>query len=377
MPSIKRTKVAKGRKRSIPLAKRPKGFNGHQVNPFNPYVRRQAPTTKTPNGNSHASQSSTQVVGVNGDSATREYRSWDSDSAIRLYLHDICQVKLLTPEEEIVLAKRIRNGDKNAREHMIKANLRLVVKIAKDYMGMGLPMLDLISEGNIGLMKAVERFDPSFGAKVSTYAAWWIKQSIKKAISNQGKTIRLPHHMVDKVSQMHKAENRLFDRLGQQPTVEEIAFEMGVPVSRVKFLREASLHTVSLEKPADVETGVTIGEVVCDENAEDPSNACILGSRKELLRKVIKLLRGHEEKIIRERFGLDGGEIKTLEQVGRMFNLTRERIRQIQTMALIKLYKIIQNYERTGILDGKVYVASNKHQRKQHRLLSVTQAAAI
>ncbi len=201
---------------------------------------------------------------------TRERSSYDGDTAIKLYLREIGQVKLLTPQEEIELAARIKKGDKKAREQMIKANLRLVVKIARDYEGIGLPLLDLISEGNIGLMKAVERFDPAKGGKLSTYGSWWIKQSIKRALANQSKTIRLPVHLVDKISKMRRTAMRLQEELGREPTDEELGEELGITASRVAQMRMAAIRPASLDAPIGDEDSNNFAEVVQDESADTP-----------------------------------------------------------------------------------------------------------
>ena len=200
----------------------------------------------------------------------RERSSYDGDTAIKLYLREIGQVKLLTPQEEIELAARIKKGDKKAREQMIKANLRLVVKIARDYEGIGLPLLDLISEGNIGLMKAVERFDPAKGGKLSTYGSWWIKQSIKRALANQSKTIRLPVHLVDKISKMRRTAMRLQEEFGREPTDEELGEEMGITASRVAQMRMAAIRPASLDAPIGDEDSNNFAEVVQDESADTP-----------------------------------------------------------------------------------------------------------
>ena len=197
----------------------------------------------------------------------RESSRYDADTSIRLYLREIGQVKLLTPEEEIQLAARIKKGDKKAREHMIKANLRLVVKIARDYEGIGLPLLDLISEGNIGLMKAVERFDPEKGGKLSTYGSWWIKQSIKRALANQSKTIRLPVHLVDKISKMRRIGMRLQEELGREATDEELADELGMTAARVRQMRQAAIRPASLDAPIGDDDSNNFSDVVQDENA--------------------------------------------------------------------------------------------------------------
>jgi RNA polymerase primary sigma factor len=277
-----------------------------------------------------------------------DYRgSYDSDTAIKLYLREIGQVKLLTPQEEIELAARIKKGDKKAREQMIKANLRLVVKIARDYEGIGLPLLDLISEGNIGLMKAVERFDPSKGGKLSTYGSWWIKQSIKRALANQSKTIRLPVHLVDKISKMRRVAMQLQEELGREPTDEEIALEMGLPTSRVTQMRLAAIRPASLDAPIGDEDSNNFSEIVQDESAETPYQQLEEKTVTSMLRSLIEKLDAREATILRERFGLDGGPEKTLEEVGAKFGVTRERVRQIQNIALRKLRKMIEKLEAT------------------------------
>jgi len=200
----------------------------------------------------------------------QEAERHDGDSAIRLYLREIGQVKLLTPQEEIELAAKIKKGDRKAREHMIKANLRLVVKIARDYEGIGLPLLDLISEGNIGLMKAVERFDPKKGGKLSTYGSWWIKQSIKRALANQSKTIRLPVHLVDKISRMRRTAMKLQEDLGREPTDEELAAELGTTAARVSQMRTASIRPASLDAPVGDDDSNNFSEIVEDERAVNP-----------------------------------------------------------------------------------------------------------
>jgi RNA polymerase primary sigma factor len=277
----------------------------------------------------------------------RERSGYDGDTAIKLYLREIGQVKLLTPKEEVELAARIKKGDKKAREHMIKANLRLVVKIARDYEGIGLPLLDLISEGNIGLMKAVERFDPSKGGKLSTYGSWWIKQSIKRALANQSKTIRLPVHLVDKISKMRRIAMRLQEELGREPSDDEIAGEMGIPVSRVTQMRLAAIRPASLDAPIGDEDSNNFAEVVQDENAETPYEQLEDKTVTKMLREMVTTLDPREATILRARFGLDGGPEKTLEEVGEKFGVTRERVRQIQNIALRKLRKMIEKLEAT------------------------------
>jgi len=269
------------------------------------------------------------------------------DNAFRLYIREIGQVQLLTIQEEIDLAARIKKGDKAAREHMIKANLRLVVKIARDYEGFGLPLLDLISEGNIGLMKAVERFDPSKGGKLSTYGAWWIKQGIKRALANQSKTIRLPVHLVDKIFRMRKVALKLQESLGREPTDEELADEMGIPVKRITKMRSASMRPTSLDAPLgeDGDSSKTVADVVEDESASTPYEDLEEKTVTGMLGELVKSLNNRESEILRYRFGLDGGTEKTLEEVGVKFGVTRERIRQLQNIALLKLRRMIEKIE--------------------------------
>ncbi len=274
-----------------------------------------------------------------------ERGGYDGDTAIKLYLREIGQVKLLTPEEEILLAARIKKGDKRAREHMIKANLRLVVKIARDYEGIGLPLLDLISEGNIGLMKAVERFDPAKGGKLSTYGSWWIKQSIKRALANQSKTIRLPVHLVDKISKMRRVSMQLQEELGREPSDEELAGELGTTASRIAQMRQASIRPASLDAPIGDDDTNNFSEIVQDENAESPYEMLEDKTVTGMLEEMVKKLDDREATILRYRFGLDGGNERTLEEVGEKFNVTRERVRQIQNIALRKMRKMIEKLE--------------------------------
>ena len=274
---------------------------------------------------------------------------YDGDSAYKLYLREIGQVGLLTIQQEIDLASLIKKGDKEARELMIKANLRLVVKIARDYEGFGLPLLDLISEGNIGLMKAVERFDPAKGGKLSTYAAWWIKQSVKRALANQSKTIRLPVHLVDKIAKMRRAEVKLHEELGREATNEEVAFEMNTTPQRIAQMRAASIRPTSLDAQIGDEDSNTYGEIVEDEAAETPYEQLEDKTVTDMLHDLVETLDPRELTILRYRFGLDGGQERTLEEVGEKFGVTRERIRQIQNIALRKLRKRIEKIEAQKI----------------------------
>jgi RNA polymerase primary sigma factor len=275
----------------------------------------------------------------------RESTRYDGDTAIKLYLREIGQVKLLSPEEEIELAARIKKGDKKAREQMIKANLRLVVKIARDYEGIGLPLLDLISEGNIGLMKAVERFDPAKGGKLSTYGSWWIKQSIKRALANQSKTIRLPVHLVDKISKMRRLSMRLTEEFGREPTDEELAGELGITAARVTQMRQAALRPTSLDAPIGDDDSNLFSDIVEDENAHSPYTNLEDKTVTDMLQDMVTHLAPREATILRYRFGLDGGTERTLEEVGARFNVTRERVRQIQNLALRKLRRMIEKLE--------------------------------
>ena len=275
----------------------------------------------------------------------RERPAYDGDSAIKLYLREIGQVQLLTPQEEIVLAAKIKRGDKKAREHMIKANLRLVVKIARDYENLGLPLLDLISEGNIGLMKAVERFDPAKGGKLSTYGSWWIKQSIKRALANQSKTIRLPVHLVDKISKMRRTAMKLHELLGHEPTAEELAQELGISPARVTQMQTAAIRPASLDAPVGDDDSHNFSEIVQDESAFSPYEQLEDKTVTDMLQEMVKTLDEREATILRFRFGLDGGKERTLEEVGEKFGVTRERVRQIQNSALRKLRKMIEKLE--------------------------------
>lgn len=265
-----------------------------------------------------------------------------------LYLREIGQVKLLTPEEELELAKRVKNGDDQAREQMIKANLRLVVKIARDYEGQGLPLLDLINEGNIGLMKGVERFDPSKGAKLSTYAALWIKQSVRRALSNFSKTIRLPDHVVDKLAKIRKAEMHLHEILDREPSDEELADHLGLDARRVHSYREAARAPVSLDAPISDTDSNQVSEVVADPNAAAPFERLVKETDKALILEVFGGLTPREQTILAMRFGLKDDRQKTLEEIGQHFGVTRERIRQIESEALKKLRVKMEARERSG-----------------------------
>lgn len=267
------------------------------------------------------------------------------DSNIGLYLREISQVPLLTPAEEIRLAAKIKRGNKRAREKMITANLRLVVKIAHDFSTFGLPLLDLISEGNIGLMKAVERFDPKKGGKLSTYASWWIKQSIKRALANQSKTIRLPVHLVDKIGKIRRVANRMTEELGREPTSEELAEELGLAVAKVSHLKNVAVRPASLDARINADDDTPFGDLVSDERAEDPFAALRDKDLRDEIVDLLDILDTRERRIISYRFGLEGGRERTLEEVGKKFGVTRERIRQIQNIALLKMRRALRKRE--------------------------------
>ncbi len=270
----------------------------------------------------------------------------DSDSGIKIYLREIGQIPLLTPEQEIELAAKIKKGDKAARSLMIRSNLRLVVKIAHDYANLGLPLLDLISEGNIGLMKAVERFDPAKGGKLSTYAAWWIKQSIKRALANQSKTIRLPVHLVDKISKMRRVALQMSEELGREPTDDELAEEVGLSSGKISQLKTVSIRPASLDAPISDDDSTEFGEIVGDLEALTPFEQLRDQNLRDEVSDLLAVLDEREKKIIFSRFGLDGGKAKTLEEVGKKFGVTRERIRQLQNIALMKLRRALQKKEK-------------------------------
>jgi RNA polymerase primary sigma factor len=269
-----------------------------------------------------------------------------TDNAFGLYLREIGREKLLTPEEEIRLAGRIKRGDKAARERMITANLRLVVKLATDYANLGLPLLDLVSEGNIGLMKAVERFDPQKGGKLSTYAAWWIKQSIKRALANQGKTIRVPVHQIEKIAKIRRLIERLTVEFGREPTDEELADEVGLSAPQISALKSSGIQPTSLDAPIGKDDGETLfGDMISDESAEDPLEYLEEKDARVMLEGVLKVLTARERDIIKLRYGLGGGRERTLEEIGTKLGITRERIRQIQMGALKKMRREVGRKE--------------------------------
>ena len=259
------------------------------------------------------------------------------EDPVRMYLKEIGKVPLLSAEEEIELAKRMENGDQEAKQRLAEANLRLVVSIAKRYVGRGMLFLDLIQEGNLGLIKAVEKFDYRKGYKFSTYATWWIRQAITRAIADQARTIRIPVHMVETINKLIRVSRQLLQELGREPTPEEISEEMGMPVDRVREILKISQEPVSLETPIGEEEDSHLGDFIQDDNVPVPAEAASFTLLREQLVEVLGTLTEREQKVLRLRFGLDDGRARTLEEVGKEFNVTRERIRQIEAKALRKL----------------------------------------
>ena len=263
--------------------------------------------------------------------------SFATDDPVRMYLKEIGKVPLLTPEEELDLAKRMSEGDEEAKRRMTEANLRLVVSIAKRYVGRGMLFLDLIQEGNLGLIKAVEKFDYTKGYKFSTYATWWIRQAITRAIADQARTIRIPVHMVETINKTIRVSRQLLQELGHDPSAEEIAAEMDMPVEKVRDILKIAQEPVSLETPIGEEEDSHLGDFIPDEDASEPSEAASFSLLREQLEEVLETLAPREKKVLELRFGIVDGRTRTLEEGGKEFNVTRERIRQIEAKALRKL----------------------------------------
>ena len=263
--------------------------------------------------------------------------SFSTDDPVRMYLKEIGKVPLLTPEEEVELAKQMSLGDEDAKHRMTEANLRLVVSIAKRYVGRGMLFLDLIQEGNLGLIKAVEKFDYTKGYKFSTYATWWIRQAITRAIADQARTIRIPVHMVETINKTIRVSRQLLQELGHDPSAEEIAREMDMPVDKVRDILKIAQEPVSLETPIGEEEDSHLGDFIPDEDASEPSEAASFSLLREQLEEVLDTLAPREKKVLELRFGIVDGRTRTLEEVGKEFNVTRERIRQIEAKALRKL----------------------------------------
>ena len=275
-----------------------------------------------------------------------EELSTEERSPIRYYLDQIGKTPLLTLEEETALARRVLKGDEAARQKMIQSNLRLVVRIAKDYDNFGLSLMDLISEGNFGLIKAVERFDPDKGGKLSTYASWWIKQSIKRALASNGKTIRLPVHMVDRIAQMRRVTARLTVEIGREPHNDEIAMAMEIPLAKVVHMKSIANRAASLDQPVGEEGDATLGDLVKDESERTPFETLRGKSDNAEIAEMLAALEPREAEILTHRFGLNGERPLTLEEVGELFKLTRERVRQLQQSALMQLRRIMTERQK-------------------------------
>lgn len=269
----------------------------------------------------------------------------ENESGLNRYLREIGRIPLLTQEEELALAAKVKKGDASARERMILSNLRLVVTIAHDYANLGLPLLDLISEGNIGLTKAVERFDSTKGAKLSTYAMWWIKQSIKRALANQSKTIRLPVHLGEKIAKVRRVSRQMSDELGREPTDYELGEEIGIAGEKVTRLKSVGIRPASLDAPIGDDDSTEFGAVIGDEGTQTPFELLRDKNLRNEMGALLQVLNDREKKIILQRFGLDGGKPQTLEDVGKKLGVTRERIRQLQEVSLAKLRRALGKKE--------------------------------
>jgi RNA polymerase primary sigma factor len=285
------------------------------------------------------------------------YSSENADPSLQKYLYEISQYPLISTQREIELATLIKKGDKAAYAELVRANLRLVVKIARDFANVGLPLLDLISEGNIGLMKAVKRFDPAKGGKMSTYGSWWIKQSIKRALANQSKTIRLPIHLVDKLAKIRRVGDGLAEALGREATNEEIAEEVGILPSKVAQLKMSAVRPASLDAPLSDDGTTELSEIVGDELAFNPFDQLNEKDMHDEFSKLLGQLDDRERAILNSRFGLDGSEPITLEEVGKKMGVTRERIRQLQNMALSKLRRAFQGGDEMSLCPGMLAMA--------------------
>lgn len=274
------------------------------------------------------------------------------DDPVKMYLKDIGKVPLLTAEEETHLAKLMSEGDEEAKNKLSESNLRLVVSIAKRYVGRGMQFLDLIQEGNLGLLKAVEKFDFTKGFRFSTYATWWIRQAITRAIADQARTIRIPVHMVETINKLIRVTRQLLQSLGREPTPEEIANEMGISVDKVREIQKIAQDSVSLETPIGEEEDSHLGDFVPDENAISPSEMAEILDSRDRVRKELEALSAREQQVLRLRYGIYDGHPRTLEEVGKVFNVTRERIRQIEAKALRKLRNISKSQKRLKDLNG-------------------------
>jgi RNA polymerase primary sigma factor len=265
-----------------------------------------------------------------------------STDSLQLFLKDIGRVPLLTARQEVELAKRIELGDLDAKRHMVEANLRLVVSIAKNYRNQGLAFLDLIQEGTIGLVRAAEKFDYRRGFKFSTYATWWIRQAVARAIADKGRTIRMPVHVVEKLNKINRIERKLVAELGREPTIPEVSEAVGIPEPEVEHIKRSAQTPVSLEKPVGDDEESEFGQFIADENAPSPEESAELSLRHEALQGVLNTLTYRERRVLELRYGLDGEQPRTLDEVGRTFNVTRERIRQIENQSLQKLAGLVE-----------------------------------
>jgi len=290
-----------------------------------------------------AADSETDVL----DASRTESSTERSETCITLYMREIGRVKLLTREEEAELGARIKRGDREARDQMIKANLRLVFKIARGYEGLGLPLLDLISEGNIGLMRAVERYDPGKGGKLSSYSVWWIRHAIYQALANQSKITRVPRHIMEKLGKMRRVVWRLQEELEREPTDEELAAELGTTASRIARMRMAVVEPVSLDAEIEGEGSRSYAEVIADERAETPYQKLESEAVRTMVGKMIETLNRQEQTVLCSRFGLNGHESRSLGEIGQELHITYERVRQIQCAALVKLRRRIKQLEQT------------------------------
>lgn len=274
------------------------------------------------------------------DAVAQTYLDDISDDSVRLYLREIGKIPLLTPEQELALAQRVKAGEKKAKDEMAEANMRLVVSIAKRYSGRGLDFLDLIQEGNTGLLRAVEKFDPDKGFKFSTYATWWIRQAITRAIADQARTIRIPVHMVETINKLLRTQRRMTQELNREPTIEELAIEMEMEPEKIEYVMKIKQDITSLDANVrDDDDDSVLGDFIEDEDAQSPEESATMQLLKEQVREMLGVLTEREQKILKMRFGLDDGKSHTLEEVGQEFSVTRERIRQIEAKALSKLRK--------------------------------------
>jgi len=330
-PVTKPAKEPKKEPKKVPPAPKPEA----RVAPKPPVAVRPAPSP------SPSSDTDPTEPGLPWEELSTEERS-----PIRYYLDQIGKTPLLTLEQETALARRVLKGDEEARQKMIQANLRLVVRIAKDYDNFGLSLMDLISEGNFGLIKAVERFDPDKGGKLSTYASWWIKQAIKRALATSGKTIRLPVHMVDRISQMRRVTNQLAAELGREPHNDEIAMAMEIPLAKVVHMKSVANRAASLDQPVGEEGDATLGDLVKDESERTPFETLRGKSDNDEIATMLAALEPREAEILTHRFGLNGESPLTLEEVGERFKLTRERVRQLQQSALMQLRRIMTERQK-------------------------------